>query len=327
MFKHPKGSFDLLTSENYASWSKNMRRILRSTGGWDIVNGEEEAPQQPAPNASNNVRQAFINFNERKEDAATYIYNGCSKHVKVMIDGTDDPQEMWEKLESKLNTASTALGRQQLYQKFGTMKPRPGVPIADYFTELEEIRSQIAGTEEAISDTAFKTHIFNSLPAAFAMTINNQQNRPEATVESICNALIEDERLRSMKTSADAAAEALTANSKPYRRQRKWCDFCKRTSHSTAECWSKDNPRNPQLNTNRKGAYKSNANPNPTGKRTRNDFEEDKSTSSKVVCYYCCEPGHTSTVCPIRLKALAMRKDRTSNARKDSDEEVEGSPL
>jgi hypothetical protein len=298
MFKHPKGIFDLLTTENYASWAINMRRILRSSDAWDIVTGDEEEPDQPAPNASERVRQAFKDYRHRKEDAATYIFNGCCKTVKVMISGTDDPKEMWDKLASKLNTANSALGRQQLHQKFLAMRPKAGAPIADFFTELEEIRNQIAGTDEAISDTTFKTHIFNYLPPAFAMTINNQQNRPEATIESICTALIEDERLRSMKSSADAAVEALKASTKPPRRKKR-CNHCKTATHDTAECWYKDDKDHPRRRS----------------KRPRDDSDDDK-----VVCYYCCETGHQLSKCPLRQKARSIRKKASVKKDSDSDE-------
>ena len=114
---------------------------------------------------------------------------------------------MWLTLSERLETASTAVGRQALCQKFMTLRPAPGKPIGEYLASLLEIRNQIAGTPEAISDVACKTHIVTSLPAVFRVTLKIQQNRLDATVESIIDALKEDKRIRMMKTTSDAITE------------------------------------------------------------------------------------------------------------------------
>jgi hypothetical protein len=51
-----------------------------------------------------------------------------------------------------------------------SIRPVPGVPISDYFSSLLEIQNQIVGSSEAISDIAFQTHIFISLPPVFEVT-------------------------------------------------------------------------------------------------------------------------------------------------------------
>jgi hypothetical protein len=111
----------------------------------------------------------------------------------VYIDNTDDPAEMWQILEESLDTASTSVGRQQIHQRFMNLKPTPGAPISNFFSELRQLQNQIRGTEEEISDTAFKMHIFSSLPPVFEVTAKIQQNNPLATVQSIMDALLEDE--------------------------------------------------------------------------------------------------------------------------------------
>ena len=76
-----------------------------------------------------------------------------------------------------------------------TLKPVKGKPIGEYLSDLMEICNQIAGMPEEIPDVACKTHIFTSLPPIFDMTHKIQQNRADATVESIIDALKEDERI------------------------------------------------------------------------------------------------------------------------------------
>jgi hypothetical protein len=81
-----------------------------------------------------------------------------------------------------------------------SMKPVPGAPIGDYFSSLLEIWNQIVGSSEAISDVAFRTHIFSSLPPVFEVMGKILQNRADASIEEIIDALKEDERIRAMRT-------------------------------------------------------------------------------------------------------------------------------
>jgi hypothetical protein len=80
------------------------------------------------------------------------------------------------------------------------MKPIPRVPIDDYFSSLLKIHNQIVGSSDAISDIAFQTHIFSSLPPIFEVTGKILQNRADATIEQIRDSLKEDERICSMWT-------------------------------------------------------------------------------------------------------------------------------
>jgi hypothetical protein len=94
-----------------------------------------------------------------------------------------------------------------------SMKPIPGAPIGDYFSSLLEIHNQIVGCSEAISDVAFRTHIFSSLPPVFEVTGKILQNRADATIEEIIDALKEDERIRSMRTQPAATTDVYYSSS------------------------------------------------------------------------------------------------------------------
>ena len=213
-FTHPKGSFDHPTSTNYVPRKIYIRRLLRMIRAWDITEGQEQLPPLP-PSMVNSQTAAAVaararrqDFEQRREEAAGIIYNACSAPVRVFINDTNDPAEMRLVLAERLDTGSTVIGRQALYQKFMTLKPGKGKPIGEYLASLLEIRNQIAGTPEEISDVACKTHIYTSLPDVFDMTLKIQQNRPDSTVESIINALKEDERIQMTKTTPDASTVA-----------------------------------------------------------------------------------------------------------------------
>lgn len=159
-------------------------------GSWHIVDGSEPIPPPPAGgvNQVDAAREVLKDYEQRKEDAAALIYNSCSISVWVYIDEIDDPEEMWTVLSERLDTVSTAVGRQANYRQFCSLRPTPSEQIGDYFIKLLELRNQINNTPEAISDVAFRTHIFASLPAAFAVSSKIQQNRPNASIEATLDA-------------------------------------------------------------------------------------------------------------------------------------------
>ena len=301
VFNHPKGSYARLTATNYKSWMNSSKRTLKAISAWDIVTGKEQLPPVLTENSaaaaiSRAQRAAFI---QRRDDAAALIYNSCSDGVRVHIDDIDNPDEMWTVLAERLDSSNTAIGRQALYRRFTELWPTPGAPMDDYFTQLMEIRNQIAGTDEAISDIAFKIHVFSTLPAVFDVTARMQQNTPSATIESILDALKEDERIRQMRTLPDAATDALSAQAQRGSRGGRgrgcgpasssagfWCSFCGTATHNLADCRSK-------------GSLK----------RSRGD-SADASTGTgmgSMVCYHCAELGHRAAACPVKRHADEAR--------------------
>ena len=212
LFSHPKGSFERLNNSNYSSWKNNTRRLLRSIKAWDITSGTEQLPPIPAGPVNSAVsvaaRAKHEDFVQRGKDAAGVIYIACTPAVRVYIDDSDYPHDIWLTLSKLLNTASTAIGQQALYGKFMSLKPAKGEPIGDFLASHLEICNLIAGTPEQISDVACKTHIFSSLPDIFDVTLKILQSHSDTTVESIVSALKEDERIRGMSTMPDATTEA-----------------------------------------------------------------------------------------------------------------------
>jgi hypothetical protein len=225
LFKHPQGTFERLTSTNYASWKNNMTRLLQALGVWKVINGTEVRPHDPVRDEyfdrqgyfdrdafEYDVRRAHRKIEKFEALCATAnaaLYNACSVSVRVYIDAIESPSQIWTTLQQRLDSTSTSVGRQALYSAFSELRPKPGAPIGDYFSQLLEIRNQIVGTNEAISDAAFKTHLFKTLPPVFAITAKIQQNRTDnPSIEQIIDALKQDEAARSIETLPDAATEA-----------------------------------------------------------------------------------------------------------------------
>jgi hypothetical protein len=294
LFKHPQGTFKRLTSTNYASWKNNMMRLLKALGAWEVINGAKVRPHNPVREDyfdrqgyfdrdafEYDIRRAYRKIKKFQALCATAnaaLYNACSVSVRVYIDEIESPSQIWTTHQQRLDSTSTSVGRQALYSAFSELRPKPGAPIGDYFSQLLEIRNQIAGTDEAISNAAFKTHLFKTLPLAFAITTKIQRNRTDnPSIEQIIDALKQDEAACSIETLPDAATEAFHSagparrgkqryNCGSYDRSSKpsgsrWCSIWENPRHNTEDCWYKESgvrrKRSPNIGTDQDSKHES----------------------------------------------------------------------
>jgi len=88
-----------------------------------------------------------------------------------------------------MDAVSTAVKRMMLLRKFRDLKPTTGEPIQTYFSQLMEIKNQLAGSDEAISDTSLKTHIYTTLPTMVSVTVEILQSRAGISVQEVIDAL------------------------------------------------------------------------------------------------------------------------------------------
>jgi hypothetical protein len=298
-YKHALGKINLLEATNYANWKRECERILQAVMAWKIVVEEEEEPNNPVGYSAAAVaeRAAYRDYAQRQAQAAAIIYGSCGATARAHIDETSDPAEMWRTLGARMDGANNTVGRMTLCRKFSSLRPTAGQPITTYFGQLLEIRNQLVGTAEAITDSAFKTHIFTTLPSMFAVTIEILQSRADITIDEVFDALKECEKNKAMVVVPDAVSEALYTQQGGRggrgahqgrgnyrgkgRFQKVWCDWCKTGTHTTDNCWSKGRKSN---------------------KRTRED-----QGSATAGCYHCGEEGHIKFDCPVRKKGNALR--------------------
>ena len=214
MFKHPLGNIRLLDRSNYAVWIEDCMKVLLGIMAWDIVMEKEEEPEDPErPNDFTRplilARKAYKDYKQRKLQAVAIIYGSCTNAVKVYIKGMEDHVQMWKELEAHTNTANSSVGRMSLFRKFSTLRPTPGLPLNAYFAELLDITTELAGSEEAVSDMVLKNHIYTTLPPAYAVTIEIRQSHARVTVQEVIDTLNECKTNRSMTTKPDATSDAL----------------------------------------------------------------------------------------------------------------------
>ena len=164
-------------------------------------------------------------------------------------------------------TASLKSGRNDIINRFHTSTMKPGTSVAEYISSVLAIRQELAGTDEAISDTTVVCHLLRTVPQSFAITVGVLKKKPseEQTVDAVTAALIQEEtplarrndQVGSNLNVAGTTTQALAATAhhrgkrrggssygdrKPYERPRDsrlQCFYCTREGHKEADCWVK----------------------------------------------------------------------------------------
>jgi len=128
----------------------------------------------------------------------------------------EDPTEIWAILKEKLDLASSRTGQLALVRTFHMLRPLDSdTSINQYIARLMESRTQLAGTNEEISDTRLVSHILTTLPASYESIINTITFAPleQQTLDNVVNTLSEAEKNRNNLLSASSASSSLTSGS------------------------------------------------------------------------------------------------------------------
>ncbi|CCX11729.1 Similar to predicted protein [Populus trichocarpa]; acc. no. XP_002334673 [Pyronema omphalodes CBS 100304] len=152
-----------------------MKNLLEGLGMWRIIEDDEHRPLNPhaeAPEAHIAMRHAMQEaFDEKSRECITILKSACSDSIRPYVSRVGCPIEVWDTLERKLGGTTIYHARLALVIKFTDTKPKDGEPFEDYFAKLIDIRNQLHGTPDVITDAQFKAQIMRSMPAWMSITV------------------------------------------------------------------------------------------------------------------------------------------------------------
>jgi len=134
----------------------------------------------------------------------------CSPEVGRIMKGMRNPLDMWNTLETSLDTTWSYISRQDILRQFHACRPNEDEPLKAYFTKLSNYFIQLDHTNNAITDRDFRRHIFRSLPSQYAMILMViTHTRPFPTPDEAMHDLLEQETTASLsKELGDASTVA-----------------------------------------------------------------------------------------------------------------------
>jgi len=189
------GEIDKLSDSNFAQWVRNIRTFLRGENCLQIVLEQEEQP--PADEYTK-----WKDYQSRKGAAYALIFASCTPEIQEYISGLDEPAEMWNTLHEKMDTTASRAGRTMLACQFNQSKPDLTEPIQKYLSKLLQFCRRLAGTEQAISDEAFSSHLISTLPTTFNSFVDIILHQADGyTVENLISKVIEAEATAKSRNS------------------------------------------------------------------------------------------------------------------------------
>ena len=273
------GEIEKLNSSNYTHWARNVRAFMRGEDCLKIVLREEEEP-------SVNNYTRWKEYQSRKGAAYALIFASCTSEIQEYISSIDEPADMWDILHEKLDGAASRAGRTMIARQFNQSKPEANQPIQSYIAKLLQYRRRLSGTEQAISDEAFSSHLISTLPMIFNSFVDIVLHQPEGySVENLISKVVEAEATLETRTKEQGSLNtSLTSGSALF------------TSHEYSPM---GNNRGNRFTTRISGrnSYR--------GNQRRRSGRQDPAT-----CWYCGLRGHKESECRTKKRAAQLSHRR-----------------
>jgi len=114
------GDISKLTHTNYDEWRDNMIPVLSAMRAYAIVAGDDPEPQL----LDLDHDDIYDDWKAKEAEATSIITLPCSHEVRHSVKGIRNPHEMWNVLETSLDTAGSYIGRQDILCQFRARRLR-----------------------------------------------------------------------------------------------------------------------------------------------------------------------------------------------------------
>jgi len=142
------GNICKLTHDNYDEWKDDIILILSAMKEYATIRGEDPEPQPLDFDHDNN----FDDWKAKEVEAASMIRLSCFPSVRCIVKGIRNPHEMWNTLETSLDTTRSYIGRQDILRQFRARRSKEDEPLKAYFTQHSNYHIQLDHTDDAVTD-------------------------------------------------------------------------------------------------------------------------------------------------------------------------------
>ena len=126
----------------------------------------------------------YDDWKAKEAETTSRIRLSCSPEVWSIVKGIRNPHEMWNVLETSLDTTGSYIRREDILRQFCACRPEEDEPLKSYFTKLSNNRLHLDRTDNAITDCDFCMQILTSLPSQYVIILMVQKHsRPLPTPE------------------------------------------------------------------------------------------------------------------------------------------------
>ena len=197
-----------------------------------------------------------------------------------------DPHVMWNELKTKLDTANSLAGRTAIRHRFNQLRLASGASLEAYIAQLIKYKNMLAGSEQAISDETFRSHLITTLTSEYSSIVDiiTHKEPERQTTDYVISTLVE----------WDNARQARKAE----------VGFSTNTS-STMTTGNALSARIPSSRGRFRG-YRGG------GRR----YTSGRNLSFTLTCWYCLKRGHKQEDCVLKRRAEEARTQRFGKKKK-----------
>jgi len=201
------GDIPKLTHPNNDEWKDDLILILSAMRGYVILSSDDPEPQ-PLDFIHNDTSDDMM---AKEAEAASTIGMSCYPEVRRIVKVMRNTLEMWNTLETSLDTAGSYIGRQHILCQFRACHPNEDEPLKAYFTNHSKYHTQLDHTDDAITDRNVRTQLFTSLASQYAMILMVLNHwRPLPKPEQAMHDLLEEETTTGAIKELGAASRGAT---------------------------------------------------------------------------------------------------------------------
>lgn len=216
------------------------------------------------------------------------IYHSCHPDIREFINDEMEPAEAWTTLKAKLDNSASRAGRTLILRKFNQLRPKSGEQIQTYISQLLAIRRTLAGTDQAISEEAFTSHLISTLPPAFNSFVDIILHKPGGvTIDSLITMIREAEVAMQNRDSGYSSSNLINTTTSALAIEVGNACSSRVGHRGRTSGFSRGRPGN-----------------------LRRGFRSAVSHSSSCqVCWYCGLPGHLECQCHVKERAAEARRN------------------
>ena len=159
-----------LNGTNYATWKIQCKMLLIKETLWQIVNGDETAPDK-------SDADKYKRFIAKRDKALSVIVLAVDPSLLYLLGDPTDPVAVWKKLQDQFQKCSWA-NKLSLRRRLNNLRLKDGESMSDHIRSMTEIFHELAIIGAAMETEDQVVTLLASLPESYNVLVTALEANP-----------------------------------------------------------------------------------------------------------------------------------------------------